>query len=294
MDWLDSRARGIYKSLPVRCRPQLRFPCCDSPPLLKVLADGVGTLHHYVVDASSSRFLGDPPIVLEPWNTKFFTNQQWTVGTATGGGAGHTLTVGKAAGNAGYLPHCPTGPCCLGVHHDIVPDGDEGWSMTLVLVLGCTLYAAGGVVYGKRQAAGADSRRGRLAAYHPHYRQLAHVVGLCRDGWEFSRGILQPARVRARAAPLDRGVGANTMRVAVRAVESARKGTSKDPHHGEQRSKSRNNKQKHGSSSSRKKKEHDMDNRDEISEQLLPAAPTLTPAAGTAAGGGGRWVHVPN
>lgn len=252
------------------------------------LAIEAGTLHHYVVDASSSRFLGDPPIVLEPWNPKFHTNQQWTV--SSGDGAGHTLTAGKAAGSGGYLPHCPTGPCCMGVHHDIVPDGDGGWSLVLLLFVGFALYAVGGVAYGKRRAASDGSRRDRLAACHPHYRQWMHVVGLCRDGWEFSRGVLQPARAWGRAPPVDRGGGLQR-----RAGKGVRKDKSKDSPNDEQ-AKSKREKQKHSGKEEKAKiktKERQGDKRGELSEQLVHAAPA--PAAlGTTAGGGGRWVHVPN
>lgn len=253
------------------------------------LAIVAGTLHHYVIDASSSRFLGDPPIVLEPWNSKHFTNQQWTVGAAAGGGTGKTLAAGKPADDGGgYLPHCPTSPCCMGVHHDIVPDGDGGWSVIMLLLLGFTLYAAGGVAYGKRKGVNCDAQRARLAAYHPHYRQLMHMVGLCRDGWEFSRGVLQPARARARARALALPADG---RATLRAEQSERKHVAKAPRYrNEEQTKSKRDKQKHSSGSKKQKTQEDK-----LSEQLLPAtAPAPGPAPATPGRGGGRWVHVPN
>ena len=235
------------------------------------------TLHNYVIDASSSRWAGDAPLVMEPWDTKFFTNQQWTVGPAQGGGPlpGHTLTVGKGAGTGGYLPDCPVEPCCMSAHHDIVPDGDSGWGIIVFLLLALGLYAGGGVAYGKRRdlPKGSPQRGLKQAAYHPHYHKMMHVVGLCRDGVQFSRGFLQPSggirrqQHTANAGPLQEPLAPDMPpktgdlggKVKLGKHAKTKRDSKKERRHGESRGR----------------------------------APE-SPAEGTVAGGGGRWVHVPS
>ena len=41
----------------------------------KPLAIVSSNIHSLVLDASTARWLGDPPLVAEPWDAKFFTNQ---------------------------------------------------------------------------------------------------------------------------------------------------------------------------------------------------------------------------
>ena len=190
--------------------------------------------------------------------------------------------MGKSIDGKGYLPGCPVEPCCLSVKHDLVPDGDGGWSMITILLLALGGYLGGGVAYGKRR----DSKgsRDRLAAYHPHYSQGMNLIGLCQDGVHFSRGLVQGGGDRRQRAPerspppppMDEPLlSTRSEKSPNKEKEKKRKKDRKQQHHVEQESSSA------------------VGNPDEASTLQVPAA--AAEAAGpksAASGGGGRWVHV--
>jgi hypothetical protein len=274
-----------------------------------------------VVDASSARFLGDPPLCLEPIDDKTkkpFTNQQWTV-SPPGGGAGHTLQAGKSADSAGgYQPDCPREPCCLSVHHDLVPDGDGGWSLIVLATLALAGYLGGGVALGKwrdkRGGGASGSQRDRLAAFHPHYRQLENLVGLCRDGVTFSRGVLglggggsggggggarrrdnqnEPLLTGRRSSSSD----AETHTTAKSSPKKKEKSAKEKRKHRHQP----DGKHERGKEGSGKGKDREGLARDPGPGEHAEVgggdggsvdAPQPT-AKGTSSAGGGRWVHVP-
>jgi hypothetical protein len=133
----DARGRLVLDDCKAGCLSGHRFAGtwslsndAQAPQPLAIVSSMMKKL---VVDASSVHFPGDPPLVMMPWDAKKLTNQQWTVTSlghhGPGGGAGRLLQVGKSIDGKGYLPGCPVEACCLSVKHDLVPDGDGGWSM---------------------------------------------------------------------------------------------------------------------------------------------------------------------
>ena len=144
---------------------------------------------------------GGPPLALQTWTKATDPGQQWVVGP-TGkppGGAGHTLQIGKSTDGKGYQPHCPTDPCCLSTHYDIVPDGDEGWSLVVAVSVVSLLYICGGLHLGRR----------RGLRTHIHIEQSKQLWGLVQDGWAFarSRGRLRSPLSTTRAMTGARGSG---------------------------------------------------------------------------------------
>ena len=99
-----------------------------------------------------------------------------------------TLQAGKAVGSSGYLPTCPSGSCCLAAHHDYVPDGDEGWVGSMLLLVAAGLYLGGGVAMGLVHN-NSRTRKRPLAANHPHYPWLVELAGLVRDGLHFTARV---------------------------------------------------------------------------------------------------------
>ena len=98
-------------------------------PLAIISANG----HKYVIEASTELGLS-----MNTW-VEASVYQQWSVGSTVAGprGPGHTLTLGTGVG----ICSGPTSePCCMTVHHDIVPDGDGGWGMIALLLVVVGLY----------------------------------------------------------------------------------------------------------------------------------------------------------
>ena len=217
-----------------------------------------------VVDASSARFLGDPPLCLYGWDKDKNTvgHQQWTV-------VGKTLQVGKSPDGKGFAPHCPVEPCCMGVHHDVIPDGDGGWSVIFFLLAALALYLGGGVALGKRRHQGGG--RSRLAEYHPHWSRLQELTGLVQDGVLFARGRMLGRRdARGVREPLRSGGDGGSSS----GGGKGRKGRQKER---------------------RRDKEAAAAEPEQRPRAIAQPAPAPAPARadGTAAGDGGRWVHIP-
>jgi hypothetical protein len=102
-----------------------------NPPEPEPLAIVSSNMNRLVIEASTELGLS-----MSPW-VKTSAGQQWTVGATAVGptGPGNTLTLGEGVGI------CPGRlPCCMTVHHDIVPDGDGGWSVVALLVVVLGLY----------------------------------------------------------------------------------------------------------------------------------------------------------
>ena len=118
---------------------------------------------------------GGPPLALRTWMKATTPAQQWLVGPAgkPPGGAGHTLQIGKSADGKGYLPNCPADPCCLSTHYDVVPDGDDGWSLVVAVTVVSLLYICGGLHLGRK----------RGLCTHIHIEQARQGWGLAGPGW---------------------------------------------------------------------------------------------------------------
>ena len=135
------------------------------------------------------------------------------------------------------------------------------------------VYVVGGAAYGRRTRS--DGKSALLWQWHPHYRRWEELSALCQDGIAFSRG-----RRRAGYA----GV----------AAEAASEGRQ------EQRSPKREKHRKAGGKSKggeQRARERGVDPQQANHPAEPPAANATSSAAGpggTAAGDGGRWVHVPS
>ena len=145
-------------------------------------------------------------------------------------------------------------------------DGVGEWGNTFIkcaVALGL-VYVVGGAAYGRRTRS--DGKSALLWQWHPHYRRWEELSALCQDGIAFSRG-----RRRAGYA----GVAAEA------AIEGRQ----------EQRSPKREKHRKAGG----KSKGDDRGVDPQANDPEPPAANAgAAGPGGTAAGDGGRWVHVPS
>ena len=168
--------------------------------------------------------------------------------------------------------------------------GPPSWGLEFIVLLfvGCGGYLALGVVYAQRVqgktvgSAGGGGRFGALSV-HPHAGRWAEVISLVVDG-------ITLAKDGRRTVPLLRGGNAAAGRAA--AGEKKEKNKKERKERGNEHSPRKEKKQK-------KEKQEKKVQQGALEEPLrastageAAAAPAAT-SEGTAAGGGGRWVHVP-
>ena len=167
---------------------------------------------------------------------------------------------------------------------------ESGWGATLLLVL--TVASCAYLVGGVGHAANTEGKPLRLSS-HPHLALWAEVHGLVVDGVEFSRG--RRGRGGYMYARVDEGGRADKRDEGAKEKGSAR---AKAGGGGKQK-KSRTSKERrregadgHGASpgSGTSKGAPAVEGRGDAPTPAPPPAPV----EGTAAGGGGRWVHVPS
>ena len=161
-----------------------------------------------------------------------------------------------------------------------------GWLMVALILGGGGGYVVAGGFYGQRLKGGAGGGGvAALLAAHPHYTRWIEVAGLCEDGVAFARG----GRPGYRSAPTVAG---------------------REAHVGEKRSRSPGDKEslrKTSGGHSKKEKKEKKEKKDTkeakgggnaepaAGRDSAPSSSAATPSvAGTRAGDGGRWVHVPN
>lgn len=157
-----------------------------------------------------------------------------------------------------------------------------GWTFVSGSLVVSAVYLFGGVAYGRKV------RRAPVAglAAHPHYAQFLAVQGLVMDGVTFARGRGRGTASRGAYRAVD-DTGPS------RADASNRSGTTsteKPPKKTKQKEK------KH------RKQPHDATGGGSSANDKLISAPALASARepavavtrASAAGDGGRWVHVPN
>ena len=148
-------------------------------------------------------------------------------------------------------------------------------------------YLGGGIAYNSQ----VGGKRG-LAAL-PHRPFWLELRALCFDGWYFTQRKLGigDRRVGGASAPLLRAGDGD--------------GRSRDHQDGKEKKQSKEKKEKKEKGSGKKeKKEKEKKRKEKGGGKSPPAAPAPAPApaapapapaaSGTAAGDGGRWVHVPN
>jgi hypothetical protein len=188
----DSRVALVLDECHVGCLSGHRFAATfavnNGQSATKPLAIVSNMMKKLVVDATSKQSATDPPLVLFAWGDQ--PNQRWMM-------VGNRLQVGKSPDGHGYLPTCPRESCCLGVHHDVIPNGDGGWAAVILGVVLVMTYLGGGIAIGKYSSHSSSSSSSsgggggrQLLSYHPHYRHMGQLLGLCKDGLHFSRGVV--------------------------------------------------------------------------------------------------------
>lgn len=191
------------------------------------------------------------------------------------------------------------------------PSTNLGWLFIVAVTLCTAGYVGGGIAYGKRSGATAAPSFGdtlSVLRVHPHFDRWLEFQGLAADGLRFARGGGSggsggggsASRTSHASHHGGRGHGEGYGAVAV-GDGGDRDADDKD-------------RKRHRRSSKKKKEKSTQDVREANSpragakgsvrknnnkdKQLVDApvdvAAAPGPASGTAAGGGGRWVHVPN
>ena len=170
------------------------------------------------------------------------------------------------------------------------------WGLPFLLLFGLAagFYIGGGIAMGVRRAAPAYKGSGLAStlAVHLHYRHWVEVAALCADGALFASrkaGVGGLGGTGKRYTPVTAGAAPPPHRTAATEPSSRKSKSSRDG----KREKGEK-KQKSG--------KRDKDSSGEASPPVASAAAAPAPAPapaggglpGTAAGGGGRWVHVPN
>ena len=154
-----------------------------------------------------------------------------------------------------------------------------GWFVVSILSVGGVAYVLGGGVYGRR-VSGAGGGRGLLTA-HPHHTLWVEIIALCEDGVSFTRAGGRRAGYRPASPEVAKG------------HKRGRGASERGEHSLTSQSGGRSRKEK----KEKKKKDRTtvtMGNLAAADTDSNNASPQLTPATGTRAGDGGRWVHVPN
>lgn len=149
------------------------------------------------------------------------------------------------------------------------------WGGSFLVALGLLSggYVGGGV-YSNRGTAGP---RGALAG-HPHYSRWLEVRALVGDGLSFSRAVVQGAGTG--------GSPARQQRERLLEVGHKEGGRVSSPKEGGKKEKKKQKKWEG--------RETEGDAGVAFGDTEHAAVPEQPPAAGTAAGGGGRWVHLPS
>lgn len=163
------------------------------------------------------------------------------------------------------------------------PDSAWGTAFLLAVALGGGGYLVGGVVVGGRQ-------HGRAASLstHPHYQRWLETRSLVSDGISFARARVQ-GRSGGRAGRLRDGRGETTATSSERLMAAA-----SAPVRGGERRKEKKSKAKSNSARSGKAAKAAGPPTTSNDEKAQTRSAQPIELEGTAAGGGGRWVHVSN
>ena len=154
-----------------------------------------------------------------------------------------------------------------------------GWLMVALILGGGGGYVVAGGLYGQRVKGGAGGGgAAALLAAHPHYTRWIEVAGLCEDGVAFARG----GRPGYRSAPTVAEREKRSHSASQGHKESLRK--TSGGHSKKEKKEKKEKKDAKGSSDA-----EPLGSRDSA-----PSSQAATPVAGTRAGDGGRWIHVPN
>lgn len=102
--------------------------------------------------------------------------------------------------NPAACPPAPPGPGPNPDNPDEEQTGDNGWTITILLLVSFTIYVLGGVGYVRYIAKKEDSGQPLLHS-HPHYEAWQQLPGLVSDGYIYFRSVI--------GHPVDGGVISN-------------------------------------------------------------------------------------
>ena len=167
----------------------------------------------------------------------------------------------------------------------------SNWGSRFLVAFGLVsaLYVGGGLAHGGRS--GRAPQRHGLSSAHPHAEQWRSLQGLVRDGVVFARARAQghqPGRAAGSAAPL---LEVEEERRNRGGSSGGKEKTSKQ-RSGKKESKEGSSPQSGGERTSKRSSGGDRGN--DAAAAPAPVTSAGPAAAGTQAGDGGRWVHVPN
>lgn len=191
-----------------------------------------------------------------------------------------------------FLKAAPADPIVGGTGNlgmELLPPS-SGWGSTLLvmLVLCGAAYVGGGVAFGTR-----TSGKQGLAA-HPHYQKWIDLQGLVVDGGSAVRSSGSGAAARRRSGDKEGGGGGYHSTAETEPLQGKHRDRRRSP------SKEKHKTATNGGGGNKRKKEKQPSSSVAIAQPAAPPAQATGggPAGGTAlqsaAGDGGRWVHVPN
>ena len=160
-----------------------------------------------------------------------------------------------------------------------IPDSAWGAGFLLIATLGAAGYGGGGTVLGGRQRGGPAALRS-----HPHHQRWVEVMALVHDGVSFSRARVQ-GRGSTRSPDTSRP---SSERLLPAIADKDRGGNAGQSRRKEKKSK----KSKHAASMEPQPNVNVSNGKAEPGEGAAAGSPPAAAVQGSAAGDGGRWVHV--
>ena len=181
---------------------------------------------------------------------------------------------------------------CIATGKISVAPPQHGWTLAAALLVCGAVYVGLGVAHGSR----AGGKKPGLAL-HPHHDRWMELLALCADGAAFARGGAR--KPGAGYAPV--GGGSSSGVRSGRRNSAAKAGEDRQGRGDGDRSRKKEKKEKgdkkerreKGGKGKRERRRGEREGDAVSAPPPPPTAPAPAPTAGTAAGDGGRWVHVP-
>eukprot|EP01048_Picozoa_sp_COSAG05_P017078 COSAG05_NODE_2282_length_3288_cov_5.913452_1_plen_239_part_00 len=176
----------------------------------------------------------------------------------------------------------------------------SNWGTPFVAAVLCfsLVYVGGGILYGKLSSGKSDGQAegGRVLRAHPHHREWGSFVAFVADGIAFSRGKL--GGQRQGYAKVSSVGGSKQATVGKREASGCggRRGNTSNTKKKKHDKIQKNEKNKRKQSKQESKHDHGGSNSNDDAPGAGSASvadPEVKAVVGTAAGGGGRWVHIP-
>ena len=176
---------------------------------------------------------------------------------------------------------------CIASGKISVAPPQHGWTLAAALLVCGAVYVGLGVAHGSRTG----GKKPGLAL-HPHHDRWMELLALCADGAAFARGGAR--KPRAGYAPVGGGGGSRRNSAAKAGEDRQGRGDGDRSRKKEKKEKGdKKERRDKGTKGKRERRRGETEGDAVSAPPPPPAAPAPAPAAGTAAGDGGRWVHVP-